>query len=229
MRIWHYDIAFLICSYVSLSAQAAVPLASQYVECVRDEKALDVGSRTVQTPIFVSKAGSRAFGKVLAKAERGCENTSTIYVSQHHRPFRVAFQQKTEVESDGTTLDGNGVKALLWSPSGAHLLVEISQWVWGSDAGTTTKYLLYRGAKPVKVVKPLDAVWNVFNKPCSALVDSVGWIDDSRIELTGKPFVSTDEDGIPDKTPPCLKKPMRFSFDVETGKLEQLRTRRKNN
>jgi hypothetical protein len=225
MRIWHYNIAFLVCSYISLSAQSSVPLPSQFVKCVQDDKGVDVASRTVQTPIFRSKTGSRAFGKVVAKVERGCQNTSAIYVSEHQQPFRLVFEQKGEVQDDGTTLNGNGVEALLWFPSGARLLVEISQWVWGSDADTPTKYLLYRAAKPVKVINPLDAVWRSFSQPCSALVESAGWIDDIRIELTAKPFVSTDEEGIPDGTPKCLKKPMRFSFDVETGKLERLRAR----
>jgi hypothetical protein len=229
MGIWHYSITFLICSYVSLSAQSAVPLPSQYVECVRDDKALDVASRTVQTPIIISKTGSRTFGKVVAKVERGCQNTSTVYVSEHHQPFRVIFEQKAELEADGTTLDGNGVEALLWSPSGARLLLGISQWIWGSDTGSVTKYLLYRAAKPLKAIDPIDAVWKTFNQPCSALIQSREWINERRIELTAKPFVSTDEEGIPDGTPACLKKPLRFAFDVEAGKLERLRTVRKNN
>jgi hypothetical protein len=230
MNNWHHNIAFVILYIGSLSAQAGLPLPSQFVECVRDDKGLDVGSRTVRTRVVASKTGSRAYGKVVAKPERGCRNTSTIFVSEPTQSFRVVFEQSTEAEGDGSgILNGNGVEAILWSPSGSRLLVEISQWIWGSDTDVLTKYLVYEPQKPVTVIKPVETIWKTFKQPCTALIESRGWIDNNRIELEVKPFLSTDEEGIPDGTPICLEKAMKFSFDVEMGTLEQLPTRRTSN
>lgn len=206
-------------------AQIPKPLATQYVECVRNDKGVDVKSRKMQTPIFVSRNGDRAFGVVAAQLTpgRGCQNTTMLYAAESHSSFRLVFQQEPEPAPVSSVYDGNGIQAICWSPSGKRVLAEISQWIWGSDFGWNDKYVIFSpGDRTAHPILPVDSVVKQFKQPCGALIETTGWIDDERIELTASPFIGTDEEGTPDGTPPCVKTPVKFSFDVRTGDLQKL-------
>jgi hypothetical protein len=85
---------------------------------VRDDKGHDVASRSVQTAVFNSQQGFRAYGVVVAShsPERTCKNTSTVYLVEPGGTFRVALQQTPELLPDGSVYDGNGVETIQWSP-----------------------------------------------------------------------------------------------------------------
>jgi hypothetical protein len=80
------------------------PLATQYVECVRDEKRVNIASRSMPTPVFGSKQGFRSYGVVVASRspEGVCKNTTTVYLAEPAGTFRVALQQQSERLPDGS-------------------------------------------------------------------------------------------------------------------------------
>jgi len=218
-------LAFLICFPAHMIAQAAKPLSTQYVECVRNDKGVDVASREVKTPVFTSKKGAKSFGVVTAAVESagGCRNRTTLYVAQPHGSFQLVYQQGIEPTGDGSTYDGNGIEAIRWSPSGKRALFQISQWIWGSDFGANTKFVVFTtGNREARVISPFEAVWKHYNQPCAARIETTGWIDDDRIQLNVNPFVDTDEEGIRSSTPSCVKGPVEFSFDVDAGSFHTL-------
>lgn len=194
------------------------PLATRYVECVRNDKGVDLASRKVRTPSIVSKRGDRAFAVVAADLDRGCSNTSMLYVAEPHSSFRLVFAQDVERNADSTISDGNGIEAILWSPSGKRLLAQVPQWTMASDADWDMKYILFSaGDWKAHEVPASDSIWSHFNRECAARLETEGWIDDDHVELIVKYLFSTDVEGEPDGTPSCVQKPMRFSFDVRTG------------
>jgi hypothetical protein len=203
-------------------AQSGHPPETRYVDCVRDNKGVPADSRTAKTPIFESKLGSRAYGVVNARmsSPAACHNTTTVYVAGRDRTFRIAFQQEPEPLSDGTVYDGNGIEALRWSPSGKRILVEVSQWTWGTDFGWNTKYVLITlGQQGAREIPVLDAVAKQVAQQCVRQVTSTRWLDDTRIEIEVRPAKDVDEDGETRPMPSCVQKPTRFSVDVLTGTL----------
>lgn len=174
----------------------------------------------MQTPVFDSKQGFRAYGVVVASysPEGACKNTSTIYLAEPGGRFRVALQQTPELLPDGSVYDGNGIEAIRWSPSGTRLLVAVSQWTWGTDSTWNTKYLLLTpsnvGARELPI---MAAIQRYFAKPCTRLDRSRGWLDDTRIDIEVNPYKDEYEGGAADPTPSCVATPTRFSFDVVSG------------
>jgi hypothetical protein len=199
-------------------------LSTQFVDCKRNAKGENVASQEMKTPVFSSKTGNRTYGVVNAElAERSCRYTSRVYLSKGLGEFQVVFEQKAEQEPDSTWHEGSGVQNLRWSPDGKHLLIEIFQWTDGSDAGERTKYIIISSEGSAnKEIHPEEAVQRSFKKECSALIESTGWIDETHIAMQVKHFIWTDEEGIPDKTPACVKKTMMFSFEVASGKVSPL-------
>lgn len=211
----------LCCVPASMFAQRKA-LVTQYLECVRDEKGRDVASRSIQTPVFTSNLGFRAYGLVGAShsAVGACKNTSTVYFAEPAGTFRVVLQQTPELLPDGSVYDGNGIETIQWSPSGRRLLIVISQWTWGTDFSWNTKYLLFTpGEERASELPILAAVTRYFAHPCAWLVKSRGWLDDTRIDVQIEPSKDVDEEGVADPTPSCVENPTRFSFDVESGEL----------
>ena len=206
-------------------AQPAKSLSTQYVECVRNDKGEDVASREVKTPVFTSKTGVRAFGVVAAAkiSPGGCQNRTALYIAQPRGSFQLVYQQGTEPTHDGSVYDGNGIEAIRWSPSGKRVLVQIFQWIWGSDFGENTKHVVFTtGDRKARVISPVEAIWKQFKQPCTARIETTGWIDDDRIQLNLNPFVDTDEEGIRSSIPSCVKGTVKFSFDVDSGSLHML-------
>ncbi len=215
----------LLCISQTCFAQAPKPLASQYVTCVLDSKGQAVASRTVRTPTFTSAKARQAYGEVIAShASGGCKNTSTIYIADRGDKFQQAFQQLPQPLPDRTILDGNGIEAIRWSPSGKFLLAEISQWKWGSDAEWEIKYFLITADQQYpKELSVEEAVEKLFPQECLRKVQSKGWIDDQRILIKVVPSTRfNDENGEPIKTPSCVKQPTPFSFDIGTGILHPI-------
>lgn len=127
----------LFCTLASAAvAQRDKPLATAYVECVRNANGQDIASRSVRPPTFKSAQGM-VCAVVTAEHTQlsSCENNTAVYIAGRDRKPHLAFQQKPERLSDGTVYDGNGVEAIRWSPSGDRMAVEVSQWTWGTDFG----------------------------------------------------------------------------------------------
>ena len=225
-RLLGYASPVLVCALgVNVYAQHKI-VETQYLECVRDNKGRDVASRSTETSIFDSKLGFRAYGVVVASnsPEGACTNTSTIYLAEPGGPFQVALQQTSERLPDGSIYDGNGIESIQWSPSGARLLIGISQWMWRTDSTWHTKYLVLTpsegGTREIRLAAGIE---RYFSQPCTRLVSSEGWLDDRRIGIEIKAADYMDEDGVADPTPSCVRRPTRFSFDVDSGKLIERR------
>jgi hypothetical protein len=172
------------------------------------------------TPVFDSKQGFRAYGVVIARRspEGACDNTTTVYLAEPGGTFRVVFQQQAERLPDGSVYDGNGIENLLWSAAGTRLLIEVSQWSWGTDSTWNTKYLLVTAETGTATELPITAaIQKHFGSPCAWIDSSGGWLDDQRIAIKIKPISDVDEEGNAGPTPSCVENATRFSFDVESG------------
>jgi len=224
-RFLWYASVLLCCAPGTTHAQPK-PLVTQYLECVRDNKGRDFASRSMRTPVFHSKRGFRVYGVVLAShsLEGTCKNTSTVYLAEPGGAFRVALQQTPELLPDGSVYDGNGIERIQWSPSGTRLLIEVSQWTWGTDSTWNTKYILITpseaGARELPI---MAAIKRHFSRPCVRLVRSKGWANDTRIDIEIHPAQDVDEEGVAGPSPTCVETPTRFSFDVSSGDFLELR------
>jgi len=204
-------------------AQRDKPLATAYVECVRDAKGRDTASRSVRTPAFKSMRGT-VFAVVTAEHSRqfSCENNTAVYIAGRGRKPHLAFQQKPEPLPDGTVYDGNGVEAIRWSPSGDRVVVEVSQWTWGTDSGWNTKYIVLNPATEAATEIPvLREIAQQFRQECVRNITSKGWRDNTHIAVEVGPAKDVDEEGLPGPTPSCVVKPASYLFDVESGRLRQ--------
>lgn len=216
----------LFCCLSANAFAARKPLPTEYVECVQDDKGVSVASRSMPTPVVDSKQGFRAYGVVIAdrSSEGTCKNTSTVYFAEPASTFRVALQQQSERLRDGSVYDGNGIGDIEWSPAGTRLLIEISQWTWGTDSAWNTKYILVTPATGEVTQLPITAaIKKHFAKPCAWLVNSKGWLDYGRIDIELKPNKGVNEEGDLGPTPSCVGKPTRFRFDVDSGDFFQWR------
>ena len=215
-----HAVIFLPYLLTPLSAQVSKPLTTQYSECARDATGSVVGSRTERTPVFAAKDKARAYGIVAAVGSGGCTNISSVYIAEPQRPFTLVFKQVAEPLPDGTVYDGNGIQAIRWSPSGKRLLIEVSQWTWGTDSTWNTKYMLFdRDGNALRQIMPEEAIWKRFTTPCQMSVTSRGWTDDSHIEFEVDPSQTYDVEGVPDPEPPCVEHTTKFTFDVVSRTL----------
>jgi hypothetical protein len=213
-------VRLLFCCLAANAFAESKSLPTQYLECVRDAKGVDVASRSMPTPVFDSKQGFKAYGVVVANRspEGACTNTTTVYFSEPAGTFRVAFQQQTERLPDGSVYDGNGIENIQWSPTGRVLLIEVSQWTWGTDSTWNVKYILVdAGTAEVRELPITAAVQKHFTKACAWLAGSGEWLDDREIDIELQPYKDVDEEGAPGPTPSCVAKPTRLSFDVNSG------------
>lgn len=212
---------YLFCCCLAAKAFSEVkPLPTEFLECVRDAKGVDVASRSMPTPVFDSKQGFRAYGVVVARRspEGACENTTTVYFTEPGGTFRVAFEQKAERLPDGGVYDGNGIENLLWSPAGTRLLIEVSQWTWGTDSTWNTKYVVISSETgPATELPVTAAIQKHFAKPCAWIDSSEGWLDDERIAIELNPNLDVDEEGHAGPTPSCVQEPTHFTFDIDSG------------
>jgi len=114
--------------------------------------------------------------------------------------------------------DGNGIENIQWSPTGRVLLIEVSQWTWGTDSTWNVKYILVdAGTAEVRELPIKAAVQKHFTKACAWLAGSGEWLDDREIDIELQPYKDVDEEGAPGPTPSCVAKPTRLSFDVNSG------------
>lgn len=114
--------------------------------------------------------------------------------------------------------DGNGIENIEWSPAGTRLLIEVSQWTWGTDSTWNTKYILVNPAtREVRQLPITAAIEKNFAKPCAWLISSKGWLDDGRINIELKPYKDVDEEGNAGPTPSCVGGPTGFSLDMDSG------------
>ncbi len=171
-------------SVESIYAGAFNSLPTGSVDCVRNDKGIDVASRKVQTPVLLSAKGDRAFAVVSAEFGVG----DGVPEHQHAVCCRAAQLLPAHLRTrnwrrypDSTVVDGNGVGAILWSPSGKRLLALISQWMWEGDADPGMKYILFSsGDHKAHEVPVVVSVWKHFKRECAAQLETAGWIDDNR-------------------------------------------------
>lgn len=224
-RFLRYACILLCCAPTSGYPHSKA-LVTEYLECIQDNKGRDIASRSMPTPVFHSKQGFRAYGVVVANLspEGVCKNTSTVYLADPSRSFRVAFQQTPEPLPDGTVYDGNGIERIQWSPSGTRLLIGVSQWTWGTDSTWNKKYIVLTGSEGSAKELPIkDAIRKYFAQPCAWLSSSKGWLDDTRIDIEINPYKDVDEEGAPGPTRSCVQKPTQFTFDVDSGEFRNWR------
>jgi hypothetical protein len=220
-RFLWYASVLLCCVPITLCSQDK-PLKTAYLECVRDNRGRNIASRSLQTPVFESKQAFKAYGLVFASysPEGACKSISTVYLAEPAGTFRVVRQQTEELLADGTVYDGNGIQNIQWSPSGTRLLIEISQWTWGTDAGSNTKYILVGtsgdGGRELPVV---SAIQRYFAQPCVMLVSSKGWLDDAHIGIEINSDKDVDEEGRRGPTRSCVGSTTQFSFDTDSGEF----------
>jgi hypothetical protein len=215
---WHAYLLF--CCLAANAFAQGKPLPNQYVECMQGDKGDNVASRSMPTPVFESKQGFKAYGVVIASRspEGACKNTTTVYFAEPAGTFRVVFQQQSERLPDGSVYDGNGIENIQWSPAGSRLLIEVSQWTWGTDSTWNTKYILFSPATgEVRELPVATAIQKHFGKTCAWLASSKAWLDDVLIDIEFKPYNDVDEEGNAGPTPSCAGKPTRFSFDVDSA------------
>ena len=119
--------ALLTASSSTLLSQST-PLDTEYVDCARNEVGTPFASRDLTSPSFPSAQNWGAYGEVTAEHtdDGECRNTTKLFVSPPGGPPQQVFEQKAE-QDQGSTLDGNGLQAILWSPSGKRVLFEVSQ------------------------------------------------------------------------------------------------------
>jgi hypothetical protein len=218
--LWYASVP-LCCGPTTVYSQGK-PLKTEYAKCVRDSNGRDVASRSLQTPVFDSKQGFKAYGLVVASylPEGICKNTSTVYLAEPAGTFRVALQQTQELLPNGSVYDGNGIETLQWSPSGTRLLIEMSQWTWGTDAGSYTKYILVTASGDRARELPIvSAIEGYFAQPCVRLVSSKGWLDDTHIGIEINSDKDADEEAKLGTTRPCFGTTTQFSFDIDSGDL----------
>jgi hypothetical protein len=201
----------------------ASKLPTQYVDCVNDSKGQPIASRQVKSPVITSTSGDHVYAVVVAKqVSQRCEITAIIYMASGKGPYRQIFRRGQIRNADGT-FDDNGIQELAWSPSGKHLLAVIFRSRFASDADVKPDYLLFStGRAHFLTIRPEDAVHRRFKTDCTAEIELSGWLDDSHLLMTAKPFVMTDEEGVPDKTPPCGETVSKFSFDTDSGAFKKL-------
>lgn len=150
--------------------------------------------------------------------EGTCKNTSTFYLAEPAGTFRVALRQTPEPLPDGSVYDGNGIETIQWSPSGTRLLIEVSQWTWGTDYTWNTKYILLTPAEGgARELPIMAAIQRYFAQPCARLVSLKGWLDDARIDIELNSDKDVDEEDVAGPTPSCVGTPTGFSFDVDAG------------
>jgi hypothetical protein len=151
-----------------------------------------------------------------------CKNTTSVYLAGPEGTVRVAFQQQADRLPGGSVYDGNGIVNILWSPAGTRLLVEVSQWTWGTDSTWNTKYILINPATGQVNELPIAAtIQKHFPKSCAWLDSSNGWLDDQRISVELKPNPDSDEEGNSGPTPSCVEKATRFRFDVDSQEFDE--------
>jgi hypothetical protein len=222
-------LAFTVFVLTSLHAQSTTQpdqhqtLSTRSVDCLSNAQGQPIASQTARTPIFTSADGSRAYGVVTAeyRSSGSCENISQIYFADVDGSLRVLFRQGEESLPDGTVYDGNGVEAIRWSPSGTRLLLEVSQWTWGTDSTWNTKYILFTKGQPEpRQLAPEETIGQHFTQPCLRTIESLGWTDDTHVAFNVNASREYDEEGTPDSTPSCVDKPTRFTFDVTTQPLQ---------
>ena len=216
-----HAVIFLPYLLTPMSAQVTKPLATQSVECARDqletssvENRADTGVRSEQI--------TRAYGVVAAEygGQGSCKNVTSVYIAGPQLAFKLVFKQVAEPLPDGTVYDGNGIQAIRWLPSGKHLLIEVSQWTWGTDSTWNIKYmLLNHDGNALQQILPENAIWKRSATPCQMSVTSKGWSDDSHIEFEVNPTQDVDVEGVPEPEPPCVEHTTNFTFDVVSRTL----------
>jgi hypothetical protein len=103
-------------------------------------------------------------------------------------------------------------------PSGTRLLIEVSQWTWGTDSTWNTKYILLTPGEVGARELPFVAAIQRYFVPLCAWFDSLkGWLNETRIDVEVSPYKGVDDEDVADPTPSCVSTPTRFSFDVMSG------------
>jgi hypothetical protein len=155
-----------------------------------------------------SPKGFRAYAEVKAVVNEGnCENTTMLYVaSGAGQKFRMVYAKTP------STTDGNGIRLIRWSPSGAKLLAEVNLWRYETDGGFDHLALVYDASTEVaKELHPDQALARHFGSSCEFELAVHGWKTDEQMLI--KVSKSPESEAYVQHF--CVKEPREFVFDLQ--------------
>lgn len=209
IRMPHFLLPFvLLCVTAAQSGNTDL----SFVSCWSKDSASYPVSRFVKSEVVTSRSYWRAYATVKANAYDGsCQNATNLYVASPAGAFVRVFRQLPLA-----TQDGNGIRILGWSPSGAKLLAEVTDWAYGSDAGPNRAVLIYdsHGIQKPDLGASLE---KRFDKHCLFDYSVIGWQSESTIILHVRPFREVLDD-----RPSCVDQPTSFVYQMERGALQPL-------
>lgn len=166
-------------------------------------------ARSARTSIVRSPKGFLAYGEVkVAVQGDDCENTTTLRVATGE-----GKEFKTVYKKDG---GGNGIRIIGWSPSGDHLLAEITSWTYESDIGFEYTAVIYDAAtSTAQENSALEKALRDHLGNCSYEHNLTHWKTNTQVLVKVSPYV--DVDGSDEYS--CLKQPKLFLFDLRSNSL----------
>lgn len=169
-------------------------------------------ARSARTSIVRSLKGFQAYGEVKVTVQNDdCENTTTLYVAAREgKEFKAVYKR------DG---GGNGIRIIGWSPSGEHLLAEITSWIYESDTGFEYTAVIYDAA--TSTAQENSALENALRDHfgnCSYEHNLTHWKTATQVLVKVSPYVDVDgSDGYS-----CVKRPKVFLYDLRKDSLTPL-------
>lgn len=179
---------------IRLAPKATTSKETIDVSCWNRHNAL-TDSRLVRSPVLISPGGLyRAYVEVQAIAFRPknigtyvgplCENTSRLFVaSSFDNAFHVVYSQTPDMSS------GNSLKIIDWSADGERLVVERDQWVYESDDGAYTDFIVFDPHSASLAVPDLAKILaSRFGKGCWSDNSIIGFTRGGQVVIALDPF-----------------------------------------
>jgi hypothetical protein len=194
----------------AVTAHAATTDLS-FVSCWPKNQQSNPVSHSVKSEIVASRAHWRAYATVTTNAANGsCQNTTQLYVASPGHDFVPIFRQAAI-----GTQDGNGIRILGWSPNGKKLLVETTDWAYGSDAELNRAVLVYDAEHAVQTPDVGRSLDERFGGRCLFDYSVIGWKSDLTIVLHVRPFREHWDD-----RPSCVTRTTAFVYQIDSRILQ---------
>lgn len=193
---------------------------TQHMSCWDNTKSF-TGSHLVRSPILASADGlHRAYVEVEAigfepqdtRTYIGplCENTSRLFVAgPHDQTFRLIYLYSPELSG------GNSMELVDWSPDGTHLLVEVSQWTYESEA-EYTDFLVFNWNSGTVAKPDLSQILaSRFENDCGSENRATGFTPEGWVVVAVNPLV--DGIAIMNGAKSCVARRVLLALDLERG------------